>query len=171
MQDAPGEEHWLRKVAHEPQDDAPHSQGSLGKRRQSPRLEPAPCSIEPTASCPFPVPAEPAGGLSHEKARNQAPSSQRHPRGRAEGIGGAAGCACGWPISGSRSRQTWGRCTWPGHPQAPPSWGPCLGQPQAASGSSLPDPGTETRVHSPLRCDLPVCASWGPGSPKKGLPG
>lgn len=75
---------------------------------------------------------------------------------------------CGWLISGSRSRRTWGRCTRPGHPQAPPSWGPCLGQPQAASGSSLSDPGTETRVHSPLRCDLPVCASWGAKEPQEG---
>ena len=134
---------------------------------RAPAWNPAPCSTEPTASFPFVAPAESAGGLSHEKARDQAPSSQCHPRGRAEGIGGATGCVCGWLISGSRSQRTWGRCTQPGHPQAPPSWGPCLGQPQAASGSSPSDPGTETRVQSPLRCGLPVCTSWGQGAPRR----
>lgn len=28
---APGIQHWLWEVAHEPQDDVPHGQGSLGK--------------------------------------------------------------------------------------------------------------------------------------------
>lgn len=39
MQAIPGQKHWLGQVTHEPQDDAPHSQGGLGKPRQRSPLE------------------------------------------------------------------------------------------------------------------------------------